>query len=231
MTTTTVTTPLVVTMLKHLVAGRDLDFVADATKTTRDDALDVVSKYGYPQVDRMQWAIDTLIANRDKIPQRPGPVIGKPQVLLDDIKPTKPYQSAPSGAVNHIPPATADLLRLAEQSPFIRTQNMGKKIAGLFADLKARLDDEQAASEAKARAAHEEALVASRIATLQAEIDKLKRKPAKTTKAAAPRSQRPTKGEHPCTTPGCDRTFDTIQGLTMHQRRAHEGYDPHAVAS
>jgi len=229
MTTTTITRQTYVTMLKHLVAGKDLDFVATVTKVPRDAVLDVVSKHGYPNKDRMAWAIDMLIQGGDRILERPTDTRGR--VLLDEPAPTP----RPVATITHIPPATADLLHQGKASPWIRTQNLAAKIHTLLGDLTARLADEQAAVEAKARVAHENALVASRIATLQAEIDKLKRKPPKPDKpaptAAGPRSERLTRGVHPCTTAGCDRTFDTGQGAAAHRRRAHEGWNPSAKAA
>lgn len=36
-------------------------------------------------------------------------------------------------------------------------------------------------------------------------------------------------GEHLCGAPDCDRTFPSAQGLSLHRRRAHEGFDPHAA--
>jgi len=250
MTTIAITPQLKVTMLKHLVAGHDLDFVATATRVPRDTVLDIVSKHGYPDHDRMAWAIDVLIQGGDKIPTREAD--HRPRVLLDGpavqaiaranaqstVQRPGSLAITPPTPTRPVHTSTAELLHQASESPFIRTQNMAAKISALLADLTARLNDEQAAVEAKAQADRESARIASRIATLQAEIDKLKRKPAKpaTARAAAttgniPRSERLTRGVHPCTTAGCDRTFDTGQGASSHRRRAHEGWNPSAKAA
>jgi len=237
MTIITITPQLKVTMLKHLVAGKNLDFVAQVTRVPRDDVLDIVSKHGYPNHDRMAWAVDMLIQGGDKIPESQLRT-GTP---LDPAAAATPARTAggrpsnfaliPPATITHIPPATADLLHQGKASPWIRTQNLAAKIHTLLGDLAARLADEQAAAEAKAQADRESARIATRIATLQAEIDKLKRKPAKTTSVS--HATRPViTGEHSCTTAGCDRTFPTIQGAVTHRRRAHEGFNPHAkVAS
>lgn len=236
MTAITITPQLKVTMLKHLVAGHDLDYVTSVTRIPRDTVLDIVSKHGYPNKDRMAWAVDVLIQGGDKIPESQLRT-GTPLDPAAAATPARTAGGRPSNfalitpaTIAHVPPATADLLHQAEQSPFIRTQNIGTKISALLGDLTARLNDEQAAVEAKAQADRESARIASRIATLQAEIDKLKRKPAKTTGVS--HATRPIiTGEHSCTTPGCDRTFTTIQGAVTHRRRAHEGFNPHAKAS
>ena len=241
MTTTVITPQLKVTMLKHLVAGKNLDFVADVTGLSRDTVLDIVSAHGYPKINSMKWSIDCLIKDADKIPVRE--VDYRPRVLLDE--PAAPTHESirvrndrlSVATVAHVPPATADLLHQAEQSPFIRTQNIGTKISALLADLTARLNDEQQQVEAKASADREAARIASRIATLQAEIDKLKRKPAKTAtgQKLSTTGQKPSYtqqyGEFACTTPACERVFTTIQGAVTHRRRAHEGFNPHAKAA
>ncbi len=191
MTTTVITRQTHVTMLKHLVAGKDLDFVATVTGVPRQSVLDIVSKHGYPNKDRMGWAVDMLIKGADEIPEsqlRAGTPLDPPSPAAvahaQSAERRNSLAITPPATIAHVPPATADLLRQAEQSPFIRTQNIGAKISALLADLTARLTDETAAVEAKAQADREAARIASRIATLQAEIDKLKRKPAKTAKAA-----------------------------------------------
>lgn len=257
MTTIQITPALKVTMLKHLVAGRDLDFVATATHTPRDRVLDIVSKHGYPDVDRMKWAIDIVTKEGGQIPERAPVVDHRPKVLLDEPvrdtggrtqdspfydgpgkrttnirsdQPTKPYQSAPSGAVN-IPSATADVLRQAGQSQHGRTRALAAKISALLADLTARLADEQAEVEAKTQAAKENAAVTARIAVLQAEIDKLKGKRAKPAKTITSTGRGIVAGEYLCQREACGRSFTTVQGVHLHYRRAHEGFNPVKAAS
>jgi hypothetical protein len=187
MTTINPTPQQKVVMLKHLVAGRDLDFIADITGLSRDDVLDIVSTHGYPNKDRMGWAIDALTKNLDKIPERAPTSIGKPRVLLTDVPRPGPTVVAVA-TVRHLPPATADLLHRGKTSEHSRTRNLATKIHALLTDLGERLSEEQQATEAKAKAAKESALVASRIAELEAELAKLKGKPAKQVKATGPKS-------------------------------------------
>jgi hypothetical protein len=245
MTTTAITPQLKITMLKHLVAGRDLDFVATVTSVPRDTVLDIVSNHGYPDHDRMGWAIDMIIQGGDKIPARP--VDNRPRVLLDEPAAERrpqtmnhaqstgqrPAPRNPGYALTPPPPtrpahtSISELLHQAGESNLTRTRALGSKISALVADLTQRLADEQGALEAKNKAARESAAVAARIAVLQAEIDKLKgsSKRAKTA-VASPRKYTQNRGVHPCTNPDCDRTFDTPQGAVTHRRRAHEGFNP-----
>ena len=239
MTTIAITPQLKVTMLKHLVAGKDLDFVAQATRVPRDTVLGIVSAHGYPDADKMSWAVDILIKTVGKLPERPA-TSHRGAVVLDEIDvpvsaraPQRPsgFAVTPPFAGQPAPTPTDSLLRRAELSPFIRTQNIGKKILALLVDLSDRLADETAASEAKVKADREHAAVAARIAQLEAEIAKLKRKTPKVAKTTGvSHATRPVlTGEFSCTMDSCDRTFDTSQGVALHQRRAHEGWNPRTV--
>jgi len=254
MNTIEITAATKVTMLKQLVAGHDLDFVAAATHIPRDRVLDVVSNHGYPDHDRMGWAVDMLIQGRSTIPERPTASLPTGTPPARPTPPLQRVQGAPSRPrvlvnetvrggfdVNPAPArpvhtSTAELLHQAGESDLARTRNLGAKISTLLADLTLRLADEQEAHEAKVQAEKAAAAVTARIAVLQAEIDKLKRRPVRTITVAGPgrlktlpRNVHP--GEHSCPVVGCDRTFDTTQGAALHQRRAHEGYNPNAGAA
>jgi len=186
MTITETSAATKVAMLKHLVAGHDLDFVAAATHIPRDKVLDVVSNHGYPDHDRMGWAVDMLIQGRDSIPERPtaslptGTPPARPTPPLQRVQgtPSRPRvlvnETARGGFdVNPAPArpvhtSTAELLHQAGESDLARTRNLGAKISTLLADLTLRLADEQEAHEAKVAAEKAAAAVATRIATLQA---------------------------------------------------------------
>ena len=143
MTTIEITTQTKVTMLKQLVAGHDLDFVAAATRIPRDTVLDIVSKHGYPNKDRMGWAVDALIQGDDKIPQRP--VDNRPRVLLDEpthqlsnsVSKGQPTPRDPGYALT--PPAptrpahtsVSELLHQAGESDWARTRALAAKISTL----------------------------------------------------------------------------------------------------
>ena len=239
MTTIAITPQLKVSMLKHLVAGKDLDFVATVTRVPRDTVLDIVSDHGYPNPDRMSWAVDVLVKNGDKLPER-APRHER-AVVLDDIDvpvTARAPQQRPSGFAviapttgQPAPTPTDNLLRGAELSPFIRTQNLGKKILALLVELEHRIADEKEARDAKVKADKDAAAVAARIAVLEAEIAKLKRKPAKAAKTTGvSKATKPVlTGEFSCALDTCDRVFDTSQGVALHQRRAHEGWNPRTV--
>jgi len=243
MSTIAITPQLKVSMLKHLVAGKDLDFVATVTRVPRDTVLDIVSAHGYPDVDKMDWAVDILMKTVGKIPT--SPVLShRGAAVLDEIDvPVTPVMRsgvqrsgfaviAPTTG-QPAPTPTDNLLRGAELSPFIRTQNIGKKILALLVELEHRIADEQEARDAKVKADREAAAVATRIAQLEAEIAKLKRKTPKVAKTTGvSKATKPVlTGEFSCSMDSCDRRFDTSQGVALHQRRAHEGWNPRTVTA
>ncbi|WP_248582576.1 Lsr2 family protein [Nocardioides sp. InS609-2] len=48
------------TILKHLAGGKDLDVVATITHRDRSEVLDVASRHGYPDRDKLAWAAGIL---------------------------------------------------------------------------------------------------------------------------------------------------------------------------
>lgn len=234
-----ITPQLKVSMLKHLVGGKDLDFVAQVTRVPRDTVLAIVSAHGYPDVDKMSWAVDILVKTARKIPTSPVPSHRNAAVLDEIDVPVQPrsdvqrsgFAVTPQVLATAHPTHTGELLNRAARSYYARTQNLGAKIGALLTDLTARLDDEEEAREAKVKADREAAAVATRIAQLEAEIAKLKRKTPKVAKTTGvSHATRPVvTGEYSCTMDSCDRTFDTTQGVALHQRRAHEGWNPRTV--
>lgn len=119
------------------------------------------------------------------------------------------------------PPATRDqLLKNAAASPRKSTRNLGERIKTQLDKLAKTLLEEKRAAERAAAEAEADKERRERIAEIEAELRKLKGKPAKRTYTRQT-------GHYPCDQ--CDRVFDTPQGLRLHERRAHEGFNPHAV--
>ncbi len=212
MTDSKITPATTVTILKHLVAGHDLNFVAGVTHLERGDVLDLVSSHGYPDVDKMAWAVDVLTKKAGEVPA------GASRTRFKAFEPTVVKPTPPADIVVR---ATDSVLNLGKHSPKVRTRTLAAKIHTLLDDLTNRLADETAAREANLRAAKELVRNAARIAELEAELATLKgktvRKPAKAKQTHTTRSVG--NGGHPC--PTCPRIFDTGQGVSLHQRRTH----------
>jgi hypothetical protein len=136
----------------------------------------------------------------------------------------------------HSGPRTSDLAELLERASTgtRKSRLAGERITKLMTELRATLAVELADRAALASREKAREGIRARVAELETELAKAKAqlrgkpKKGKASKGAA-RSDRLTKGVHPCTTEGCDRTFDTGQGASAHRRRAHEGWSPSTV--
>ena len=183
------TPALKVTVLKHLLNDRDSGFIAAATGLTPDQVNDVKRDHGYPDKDKMRWAVDILTKKTDEIPPSPHPT-PRPAVA------TPPVTSAPAHPVDR-PAATAaaeplghtHLLDDAKSSSKARTRNLGAKITTLLEQLATALDEETKAKRAAAAKAREDAEKKQRIAQLEAELAALKGKT--TTAKSAPAGDGP----------------------------------------
>lgn len=240
-TTTAVTNAQKITVLKHLVNDRDPGFVATVTRLPQDQVDAIADEYGWPDLDKVRWAIDEL--NRADVVDfgaRPTPVqvhrspqaaatpqAARPAAAPPSQRPVTP--TAPRVNDNERRPVSTsanELIVAASRSPKKRTQALGVRVAGLLGDLSRILREEEEQEEAAREAAELREKNAKRIAELEAELARLKG--TKVPKAPAERrTNQITRGVYPCDT--CDRVLDTPQGKAAHQRRAHEGFDPAAV--
>jgi len=217
----------VLTVLKHLANGRQPDFAAQVTNLTQSVVERIAEDAGWPDPDAVRKAIFNLTWTELTSPApaaRPAAPVASPRPDLSVAQAPRVAESAQVKADD----GTAVLLRQASESAHARTRNLGTKISGLLADLTQRLDDEAAERRQRQEAEREKAKNAQRIAELEAELARLKGKGPKATKPAGEkRTNTLPKGEYPCD--HCDRVLDTPQGKAAHQRRAHEGFNPHAA--
>lgn len=142
---TTVTAEQRLTIVKHLAAGKDLDWVAAATRFDRSVVLDIASRHGYPDRSKLAWARDVLA-----------------------------------------------------------------ELGDMLAAERAKVEARRKQAEAKRQA--------------REEVERLQQELAAARAKLRPTTTRPReKITHPCTVDGCDRVFDTSQGRSLHERRAHQG--------
>lgn len=235
--TVTLTTAQTITILKHLAAGRQPDFVAQVTHQPQNVIEHVAERYNWPDQEALRKAIFDLSRNEQLTPSSapthmaPAATTSAPRPDLSVARTAPAPAPAAVERPRTVSSSAAELLHMASESHLARTRNLGKKISGLLADLSQRLNDEEAEHLARVAAEQEKAKNAKRIAELEAELAKLKGRKPKTPKAADPDKPKRTniapKGHYPCDT--CDRVLDTPQGKAAHQRRAHEGFSPAAV--
>lgn len=143
---------------------------------------------------------------------RPEPSAAPPAALpLAAVGPARPVPA----------PTLGDLLAAAERSSLKRTRSLAARVQLLVNDLRARLDEERIAAEAKRRADEERKRLADEVAVLEAELKaaraKLTGKTTTSRKAAAATSTEP-KAKSPC--PDCGHEFVAVGA---HRAKAH-GY-------
>jgi hypothetical protein len=132
-------------------------------------------------------------------------------------------------------PTAEQIIAAGRRSPFKRTAALADKVADQLAALRTALRDERQAVEAKRREEAARESARAEVALLERQLAeakaKLRGKPAPDNGTPLGRIARRDDGEHPCTRPGCDRAFATSQARAMHERRAHDGFDPRAVSA
>lgn len=203
-----------IAILKHLASGKDLVQTAAFTRVTVEQARQVANAHGFPDPDKMRWAIDHLTesASTSDLTSKPAAVIPSPRV---------------SAMSSHTPPATVTpltkpdeirvLLNTAKSHPAKRIQNAADRCFDAIDTLKRMIaeDEEKHAERRKAEAA--KAAARAEVERLEAQLREAK---ARLGRKQGNKVSRPTapKGEHPCRNDGCDRIFDTGQGRSMHER-------------
>lgn len=206
---TTITPEQRLTVVKHLASGKTPDMVATITGIDRATIVDIGSHHGYPDKDKLSWAVDILTKKLDQAAADAIPESATPQPrLVTQHGPTMPTLPAAK------PDEFRILINTAKGSDSKRIQNLANRILDDVAKLRSMLDAERdrvAARNAKAEAARK---IREEIKALEANLAEAKAKlRGSKAKATAP------KGEHPCTE--CGRVFDTNQGRSLHERRAH----------
>lgn len=151
--------------------------------------------------------------------------------------PAAPRPAAPAAAEREQPHAAQEfsepadeeltieqLLERGRASELAAIVKLADRVGELVEDLRERLADEAAADGVKRLVADLEKKLADAKEKLR-DVGRGRRKtPPDTSAGAAP----VTAGEHACTRGGCDRTFATPQARAMHERRAHDGFNPGA---
>lgn len=188
------------TILKLLAAGRDADFVAGVVHLDRDRVIRIASGHGYPDTDKLAWAVDILTKRLDDRARaqaitttahaRPTP---RPRPTASP-QPTDAPQTQESVQVRVVD-ETEGLLARAEKSEHVRTRKAAARARDAIETVRTALDAEEkarlaaaaaAAEKAKATAAAnlEQERIRAQVAAAEAELAKLRAKLAKSQAAA-----------------------------------------------
>jgi hypothetical protein len=143
------------------------------------------------------------------------------------------YTPVTAGTVNGAPsaptgPTAGELIAAGKRSGSKRTVALAEKIHGLVLDLRGRLAEDRLRSEAKLAKEREKDGVRREVADLEVKLAAAR---AKLHGRTVPDDAPSPRAASPCSRPGCDRTFASGQARAMHERRAHDGFDPRAATA
>lgn len=174
--TKTITSADRLTILKLLAGGRDIDFTATATSQPRDTVLDVAKHHGYPDRDKLAWAVDVLAEQLDDEARAsiPTSTVRTPAAhAVAAVPASRPRPAAPAPDPQPAADAPADvaaLIALGKKSTRARTRGLAEKAEKALAVLRKEVTAEVEAKKAAATRAAEEAKVRSEVERLEAEL-------------------------------------------------------------
>jgi hypothetical protein len=190
-----------IAILKHLSAGRDLDFAAQVTRVTVEQARQVATAHGHPDPEKMQWAVEHLQAEIDDA----SDLTNKP--ATDIPAPRAPRAAAaPKAAAAKPADDIRDLIIFAKNHPAKRIQAAGKKLLDDIDKLRRLLAEDQEKNAARRQADAEKAAVRAEVERLQAQLAEAKAK-LKTNRSA---SSKPTSDGPPA---GMIRAWARANGM------------------
>lgn len=197
MTTKETTPQQRIALLKHLAGGKPPETVATILNLTRDQVVDVARHHGYPDSDKMSWAVDILVKKQLEGEQAALPA-GTPQRL--DLSVVGPSAKA-TAPLPTKPDEIRVLLNAAKGHPSKRIQAAADRVFDQLDKLRGLIREDEEKNSAKRRAAAErearrlaeqrkkEALRAE-VARLEAELKakkaQLRGKPTTSSTAAVP---------------------------------------------
>lgn len=212
-----------VTILKHLAAGKGLDVVATIVGLKRDQVLDVASHHGYPDRDKLAWAVDVLVQKieneRSTLPDRTH------EARRDERRVAIAEQPAtvPSPASLTKPDEIRVLLNTAKSHDSKRIQRAADKVIDDLDRLRTMLREDQEKHAARRKAEAEKAAARAEVERLEAQLAaakaKLRGKPAAPKPGSSPYAGPKPTGEYPCRNDGCDQVISTPQGRGLHERQ------------
>lgn len=224
-TTRDLALPQRITCLKHLAAGKPVDVTATITGLTAETVLDLASHHGYPDRDKLAWAVDVLTKKHQDQAHADIPTANAPRVPAAPPRPAVaavPQPAAPSRPADDL----RALVDVATVHPSKRIQSAAAKLLEQAERLRSLLEEDDRKNAARRHAEAEKAKARAEVQRLEEQLAAAKAKlrgssTSSTTKAAAAGTRKGTplhKGEHPCRHDGCDKVYDTPQGRSLHER-------------
>lgn len=164
------------TVLKFLAGGRDIEFVAAATKHTVEQVRQVAQSHGYPDPGKLAWARDVVAEAVDKARRTlptASPTTGRATARAATPAPVKPIPARPTGArpaddVDSLP--AERLIALGNKSTRARCRQLADRATRALVALRTELAAEEQRKREAAERAAQEAKVRDEIARLEREL-------------------------------------------------------------
>lgn len=166
-TTRSATPQQQIAILKHLAGGKDFDTVAQILDLPRDQVVDFARTHGYPDADKMLWAVDVL-AKKLATTENTLPA-GRPQpsgVRLVSQPPTP----APTSAGLAKPDEIRILLNTAKAHPSKRIQGAADRVFDQLDRLRGLIREDQDKNAEKRAAAAAKEKARAEVKRLEAEL-------------------------------------------------------------
>lgn len=165
-----------VALLKHLSAGKGLDVVATITKLSREQVLDVASHHGYPDKDKLAWAVDVLEKKLDAEAAVPDRTEEANRQASSERRVALAEAPTPAPAALTRPDEIRVLLNTAKGHESKRIQNAANKVLDDLDKLRTLIREDQEKHAARRAAAAEKAAARAEVERLEAQLAEAKAK-------------------------------------------------------
>jgi hypothetical protein len=158
-----------VTLLKHLASGKGLDVVATIVGLKRDQVLDIASHHGYPDKEKLAWAVDVLEKKLDdeqaELPDRTSEVRREERAVAPRpaAVPTPTASPAATGALE-------DLIATGKDHESKRIQSAANKVLDDLDRLRTLIREDAKKHAARRKAEREKAEARAEVERLKAQL-------------------------------------------------------------
>ncbi|WP_210651320.1 histone-like nucleoid-structuring protein Lsr2 [Nocardioides sp. SYSU D00065] len=175
MTTTADITPATkIALLKHLASGKSLDIVATIVHLERDQVLDVASHHGYPDRDKLAWAVDVLEKKLD------DDATELPDKTAEHTREARATTPRPTVAPAPTPPAGGgaleELITRGKAHESKRIQTAANKVLDDIDRLRTLLREDEKKHAARRKAERERAAARAEVERLERQLAEAKAK-------------------------------------------------------
>lgn len=159
-----------IALLKHLVNDKTPEAVATILNITRDQVVEVARHHGYPEKQKMEWAIDILVEKATN-----AETAAIPAGTTVRVAPAKPTPAAPASAPAAVASLTKPdeiriLLNTAKGHPSKRIQTAADRVFDQLDKLRALIREDEEKNAEKRRQAAEREKARAEVKRLEEEL-------------------------------------------------------------